>query len=149
MNQKQHIETCLVKQSSQVTVDYRVRLTASIDCIRFLVHQGLPFRGHDESTTSLNHGNFLELLRFLADHNEDINRVTLDNAPENLKLTSHTIQHDIIRSIAYLTINSILENLVMNYLQFWLMRLVMYLLKSKWQLLYALLMKGDILLNAF
>lgn len=86
MNQKQHIETCLVKQSSQVTVDYRVRLTASIDCIRFLVRQGLPFRGHDESTASLNHGNFLELLRFLADHNEDINRVTLDNAPENLKL---------------------------------------------------------------
>lgn len=59
MNQKQHIETCLVKQSSKVVVDYHVRLTASIDCIRFLVRQGLPFRGHDESTASVNHGNFL------------------------------------------------------------------------------------------
>ncbi|XP_073121527.1 uncharacterized protein [Henckelia pumila] len=55
MNQKQHIETCLVKQSSQVAADYRVRLTASIYCIRFLVRQGLPFRGHDESRDSLNH----------------------------------------------------------------------------------------------
>ncbi|XP_042410190.1 uncharacterized protein LOC121999598 [Zingiber officinale] len=111
MNQKQHIETCLVNQSSQVAIDYRVRLTASIDCIRFLVRQGLAFRGHDESTNSLNHGNFLELLRFLADHNEDINRVALDNAPSNLKLTSPDIQKDIIRSIAYLTSNSILGDL--------------------------------------
>ncbi|XP_042404740.1 zinc finger MYM-type protein 1-like [Zingiber officinale] len=111
MNQKQHIETCLVNQSSQVAIDYRVRLTASIDCIRFLVRQGLAFRGHDESTNSLNHGNFLELLRFLADHNEDINRVALDNAPSNLKLTSPDIQKDIIRSIAYLTTNSILGDL--------------------------------------
>ncbi|XP_073153459.1 uncharacterized protein [Henckelia pumila] len=53
MNKKQHIETCLVKESSQVAADYRVRLTASIDCIRFLVCQGLPFRGHDESRDSL------------------------------------------------------------------------------------------------
>ncbi|XP_042467416.1 zinc finger MYM-type protein 1-like [Zingiber officinale] len=111
MNQKQHIETCLINQSSQVAIDYRVRLTASIDCIRFLVRQGLAFRGHDESTNSLNHGNFLELLRFLADHNEDINRVALDNAPSNLKLTSPDIQKDIIRSIAYLTTNSILGDL--------------------------------------
>ncbi|XP_042404572.1 zinc finger MYM-type protein 1-like [Zingiber officinale] len=111
MNQKQHIETCLVNQSSQVAIDYRVCLTASIDCIRFLVRQGLAFRGHDESTNSLNHGNFLELLRFLADHNEDINRVPLDNAPSNLKLTSPDIQKDIIRSIAYLTTNSILGDL--------------------------------------
>ncbi|XP_042404544.1 zinc finger MYM-type protein 1-like [Zingiber officinale] len=85
--------------------------TASIDCIRFLVRQGVAFHGHDESTNSLNHGNFLELLRFLADHNEDINRVALDNAPSNLKLTSPDIQKDIIRSIAYLTTNSILGDL--------------------------------------
>ncbi|XP_042452194.1 uncharacterized protein LOC122036841 [Zingiber officinale] len=49
--------------------------------------------------------------RFLADHNEDINRVALDNAPSNLKLTSPDIQKDIIRSIAYLTTNSILGDL--------------------------------------
>ncbi|XP_042423505.1 uncharacterized protein LOC122011146 [Zingiber officinale] len=59
----------------------------------------------------LNHGNFLELLRFLADHNEDINKVALDNAPSNLKMSSPDIQQDIIRSIAYLTTNSILEDL--------------------------------------
>ncbi|XP_042467523.1 uncharacterized protein LOC122050704 [Zingiber officinale] len=111
MNQKQHIETCLVNQSSQVAIDYHVHLTTSIDCIRFLVRQGLAFRGHDESTNSLNHGNVLELLRFLADHNEDINRVALDNAPLNLKLISPDIQKDIIRSIAYLTTNSILGDL--------------------------------------
>ncbi|XP_042439133.1 zinc finger MYM-type protein 1-like [Zingiber officinale] len=84
---------------------------ASIDCIRFLVHQGLAFCGYDESINSFNHDNFLERLRFLADHNEDINRVALDNAPSNLKLTSPDIQKDIIKSIAYLTTDSILRDL--------------------------------------
>ncbi|XP_042413662.1 uncharacterized protein LOC122002524 [Zingiber officinale] len=49
--------------------------------------------------------------RFLVDYNEDINSVTLDNAPSNLKLTSPDIQKDIIISIAYLTTNSIFGDL--------------------------------------
>jgi len=38
--------------------DYRIRLNASIDVSRHLLHQGLPFRGHDESEESTNKGNF-------------------------------------------------------------------------------------------
>ena len=36
---------------------------------------GLAFHGHDESQDSSNKGNFLELLHFLANHNESINEV--------------------------------------------------------------------------
>ncbi|KAH7663195.1 Ribonuclease H-like protein [Dioscorea alata] len=67
-----------------------------VDCLRFLLQQGLPFRGHDESEESNNQGNFLELLHFLAEHNEAINSIVLKNAPSNLKLMAHDIQNDII-----------------------------------------------------
>ncbi|KAI8568852.1 hypothetical protein RHMOL_Rhmol02G0232500 [Rhododendron molle] len=71
LNQKQHIETVFSKLSDDAKRDYKVRLTASIDCARFLLRQGLSFRGHDESELSKNQGNFLELLKFLCMPNEN------------------------------------------------------------------------------
>ncbi|XP_031263266.1 zinc finger MYM-type protein 1-like [Pistacia vera] len=49
MNQRQHIDVNLACVSKKGKLDYRIRLNASIDCIRFLLHQGLAFCGHDES----------------------------------------------------------------------------------------------------
>uniref|UniRef100_A0A2N9GDV8 DUF4371 domain-containing protein n=1 Tax=Fagus sylvatica TaxID=28930 RepID=A0A2N9GDV8_FAGSY len=72
---------------------------------------GLAFRGHDESEDSSNQGNFLELLRFLADHNEDIKAVTLRNAPENNMMISPTIQKDIVSAAAVKTSNAIIMEL--------------------------------------
>ena len=37
MKQKQHIESAFSKQSEQVKIEYRTRLNASVDCIRFLL----------------------------------------------------------------------------------------------------------------
>ena len=82
-------------------------MNASIDCIRFLLRQGLTFRGHNESENSSNQGNFLELFRFLADHNEDIKDVVLKNAPENLKLTLPEIHKDIVTAASIETCNAI------------------------------------------
>ena len=69
LNQKQHIETILSKQSNQVQSEHRILLNAYVDCVQFLLRQGIAFRGHDEYDNSSNQGNFLELLRFLVDHN--------------------------------------------------------------------------------
>ena len=64
-----------------------------MDCIFFfLQQQGLAFHGHDESKDSNNQGNFLELLRFLTKHNEEIDKEVLENAPENQQMTSPDIQ---------------------------------------------------------
>ncbi|KAL5547866.1 hypothetical protein UlMin_003097 [Ulmus minor] len=93
------------------TAWYRTRLIASVDCIRFLIRQGLAFRGHDESVDSSNQGNFLELLNFLADHNEEVRVVALKNAPENLRLTSPKIQNDIVNAYAVETINVIIRDM--------------------------------------
>ncbi|XP_024035523.1 uncharacterized protein LOC127899279 [Citrus sinensis] len=73
--------------------------------------KGLAFRGHDESDGSSNRGNFLELLHFLADHNEDINVVTLKNTPLNLQMTSPKIQKDIVSCVATETTNAIIREM--------------------------------------
>ena len=75
INQKQHIRIVLIKQSEQARIDYHICLIASLDCVRFLLRQGLPFHGHDESDTSSNKGNYLELLQFLADYDEKVKAV--------------------------------------------------------------------------
>ncbi|XP_022883726.1 zinc finger MYM-type protein 1-like [Olea europaea var. sylvestris] len=111
MNQEQHIETVLFKQSKRAWSTYRILLNASIDCIRLLLCQGLAFRGHDECEESNNQGNFLEQLKFLADHNEKIKAVTLKNAPKNHKLTSPKIQKDIVSAGAIEMIDVIIKDI--------------------------------------
>ncbi|KAJ3703545.1 hypothetical protein LUZ61_007250 [Rhynchospora tenuis] len=111
MKQEQSIQTVLEGQSKRSQNAYRLRLTASLDCIRFLLRQGLAFRGNDESEGSSNRGNFLELLRFLADHNAMIEGVVLQNAPKNMKLVAPEIQKDIIAAAAAETTNKIMEEL--------------------------------------
>ena len=56
-------------------------------------------------------GNFLELLQVLANQNEAIKRVVLENAPENLKLTSPKIQKDIVNAAAIETTQAIISEL--------------------------------------
>ncbi|VVA36516.1 PREDICTED: zinc finger MYM-type, partial [Prunus dulcis] len=71
----------------------------------------LPFRGHDESDTSSNKGNYLELLQFLADHDEKVKAVVLENAPRNLKLIAPTIQKDLVNACATETIKKIIKDM--------------------------------------
>lgn len=56
--QKGSIVTALSKQTEEVGSAYRKRLEASVTAIRWLLLQGLPFRGHDESENSMNRGNY-------------------------------------------------------------------------------------------
>ena len=111
MKEKQHIETIIFKQSKKAKKEYRICLKASIDCVQFLLQQGFAFRGHDESDNSLNQGNFLELLQFASSLNDDIRDVTLNNAPENMKLTSPNIQKDIVNAVAVETVNIIIQDI--------------------------------------
>ncbi|XP_057793172.1 uncharacterized protein LOC131009781 [Salvia miltiorrhiza] len=91
--------------------EYEIRLKASISCLRFLLGQGMAFRGHRENEESLNRGNFLELLKWLNTHNEVITKVTFENAPGNCQLISPIIQKDIINCCAKETTKRIVEEL--------------------------------------
>ena len=150
LNSKQSIEAIFFKQSDQARSEYRARLNASIDCIRFLLRQGLAFRGHNESEHSSNQGNFLELLRFLTDRNEDIKDAVLKNAPENLKLTSPEIQKDIVTVASIETCNAIVTCLGdALFFLFLLMNHVTYQQKRKWLLCCNLWTRRDMYLNTF
>ncbi|KAK8925828.1 hypothetical protein KSP39_PZI018041 [Platanthera zijinensis] len=111
LKQKQHIQTVFEKQAKQDEDDYLIRLNTAIDCIRFLLRQGIAFRGHDESENSSNRGNYLELLKFLADHNDEVKAVAFGNAPQNVKLTSPDVQQDIVTAAARETLKVIVEEI--------------------------------------
>jgi hypothetical protein len=66
MTPKASIRESVASNTTQYKADYLARLTWSLKCIRFLLRQGLAFRGHDESKESNNAGNFRELLAWLA-----------------------------------------------------------------------------------
>ena len=55
------------------------------------LRQGLPFHGHDESESSESRGNFLELVKFVANLNELIANIVSDNAPKNHTMVSADI----------------------------------------------------------
>ena len=100
----------MVKQSNKDKFEYRIQLNAIVDCIRFLLCQGLAFRGHDESQGSSDKGNFIELVQFLVDHDESINEV-LQNTPKNCKITHSDIQKDIVNAILRETSKVIIKDL--------------------------------------
>ncbi|XP_066384627.1 uncharacterized protein [Miscanthus floridulus] len=83
MNPKVAIDYNIDKWSEEELRLYKKRLTYSLRCIKFLLHQGLAFRGHDESEESSKRGNFIELLKFLAGNSEEVNKYVLNNAPDD------------------------------------------------------------------
>ncbi|CAN6682240.1 unnamed protein product [Malus baccata var. baccata] len=111
MTQKQHIETFVIKQTDEARINYCTLLSASLECTRWLLGQGLPFRGHDESLKSSNRGNYLELMQFLSKHNEQVRKVVFENAPKNLKYTSSDIQKDLVRACAIETVDAIIKDM--------------------------------------
>jgi hypothetical protein len=111
INPKVAIDYNIDKWSEEELRLYMKRLTYSLRCIKFLLHQGLAFRGHDESEESSNRGNFIELLKFLAENSEEVNKYVLNNAPGNCTLTSPTIQKQIIHCCALETRKKIIEEL--------------------------------------
>jgi hypothetical protein len=95
----------------QQKIVYKTRLNASVDCVCFLQQQGLAFHSHDESKGSSNQEIFLELLRFLAKHNEEIDKVVIENALENHQMIAWAIQKDIANAAASTALDAILKDL--------------------------------------
>ncbi|XP_020425841.1 zinc finger MYM-type protein 1-like [Prunus persica] len=71
----------------------------------------LSFRGNDESVTSSNRGNYLELLQFLVDNDEKVKEFVLENTPGNLKLVVPKIQKDLVNACAFETLDVIMSDL--------------------------------------
>jgi len=111
INPKVAIDYHIDKWTDEELRLYKKRLTYSLRCIKFLLLQGLAFRGNDESEESSNRGNFIELLKFLAGNSDEVNKYVLNNAPGNCTLTSPKIQKQIIHCCAIETRKKIIEEL--------------------------------------
>ncbi|CAL2249496.1 unnamed protein product [Prunus armeniaca] len=95
-----HIEKVVEKQSKQQVMENRLRLTTTIEGIRYLANQALAFRGHDESVDSSNGGNFIEIIKSFARMNIEVEKVVLDKAPQNAQYIAHDIQKQILHIFA-------------------------------------------------
>ncbi|CAL2278140.1 unnamed protein product [Prunus armeniaca] len=73
------------------------------------------FRDHVGQVGSLhklhNIGNYVELLQFLANHDEKVRVVVFENAPGNLKYIAPNIQKELVNSCAAETIDAIISDM--------------------------------------
>ena len=72
-----------------------------IEVLLLCSKQEIAFCGHDESDTSLNKGNFKEILSHVASHDPVVEE-RLSHGPQNAKYTSPTIQNNILSIITTL-----------------------------------------------
>jgi hypothetical protein len=79
---------------------YKARLTVMLGIAKFLLLQALAFRGHDESKTSKNKGNFLEMLEWYRKKDPKAALVTGENAPANNQMSCPMVQKDLVRACA-------------------------------------------------
>jgi hypothetical protein len=95
----QSIGAALNKLSNVAKEQHLIRLRTSIKAVRYLLNQGLAFRGHDESEQSTNKGNFRELVKLLAEENDKVKKA-ISTAPKNSKMIAPEIQRDIANCYA-------------------------------------------------
>ncbi|KAL6547371.1 hypothetical protein OROMI_023092 [Orobanche minor] len=100
MNVKCHIAKIINVQSFEEKQKNRLRLTTTIESVRLLCMQACAFRGHDESPSSTNRGNVIEVIKSFGRVNPSIKEIVLENAPKNAQYISPTIQKDILRILA-------------------------------------------------
>jgi hypothetical protein len=105
------IDNRIIEVGSEEKQLYKIHLTYSLRCLRFLLNQGLAFRGHNESEDFRNRGNFLELLKWLASNNEEVDKYVLHNTSGNCSLTCPDIQKEIIQCCAIKTRKKIIKEL--------------------------------------
>ena len=96
-NENASLTNKVVTYKEDAQARYELHLTLCI--ARFLISQGLAFRGHDESQESSNRGNFIELLKFFSVSSEEVNKYVLNNALCNCTLTGPKIQKQVINKL--------------------------------------------------
>jgi hypothetical protein len=109
-NQRQNIPHVLVRGTNSEQEKYKDRLLIMLGVVKFLLLQGLAFRGHDESITSKNKGNFKELLEWYTKKDPTAEKL-IGEAGDNHKLTSHGIQLDLCKACAEETTKAIIQDI--------------------------------------
>ena len=72
--------------------------------------QGIPLRGHDESSTSSNKGNYVEILELIASVMPELGR-QFRSLPNNAKYTSKVVQNDLLKAAADVVLKQITDEI--------------------------------------
>ncbi|XP_075091629.1 uncharacterized protein LOC142171823 [Nicotiana tabacum] len=75
----------------------------------------MPFQGHDEGETFTKRGNFVELLQWYADRDDEVKKVVLQSSPQNNMMIAPNIQKEIVNACAKEIIKAIVEDLNGDY----------------------------------
>jgi hypothetical protein len=109
-NQRQSVTHVIERGTIKEQQQYKARLIIILGVIRFLMLQALAFRGHDESPSSKNQGNFLEMMKWYKKKDPNA-RTLLESAGGNHLMTSHQIQLDLCKACAEETTRSIIADI--------------------------------------
>jgi hypothetical protein len=99
-NQRTSVKHKVRTYTKDAQIKYETRLDTSLGIVSWLTLQGEPFRGHDESFTSLNRGNFREFLEWYKERNEQVKLAFDEACPKNAQMTSPTIQKELAECCA-------------------------------------------------
>lgn len=108
-SKQQSIGEQLNKAVTSQIAENRKRLYPIVKTILFCGHQNIALRGHRESGSSLNWGNFKALLLFRIDSGDVILKEHLSLSPKNATYTSNTIQNNFI-----ITIGKWIQNIIVG-----------------------------------
>jgi hypothetical protein len=96
-----------VSRHNELVTHNRDILKRLIDSVCHLAKLEAPFRGHDESSTSLNKGHYLELLSLIGSY-DNLLKSHLDTATV-FRGTSNRIQNDLIEAFGEVVLDKIKE----------------------------------------
>ena len=96
--QKEPIDVLVNTEHKKQLERYRVVINAVTQTIILLGRQGLALRGHDETGTSSNPGNFLVFLNNRCEFDKDLN-TAMTEMKKNAQYTSPQIQNELIEII--------------------------------------------------
>ena len=110
-NQRASVKSKVKTYSKGSLVKYETRVDTSLAIVSYLALQGEPFRGHDESTSSLNKGNFLELLDWVKERIPEVKVAFDELCPKNAQMTSGKIQKILVSHCANAVTKAIKEEM--------------------------------------
>jgi hypothetical protein len=90
-NQRASVKNKVLTYSQDALITYETRLEASLSVVAYLALQGESFRGHDKTSVLLNRGNFLEMLDWYKERNEEVKQAFDELCPKNAQMTSGMI----------------------------------------------------------
>ena len=98
----------LVSQRATTIAANRMYISTIAQVVVLCARQGIALRGHDESSTSSNKGNFIEIVELLASVMPELER-KFRSLPNNAKYTSKVVQNDLLKAAADVVLKTITD----------------------------------------